>query len=518
MAATAINPILPGFHPDPSICRVGDDFYLVTSTFEYFPGLPLHTSRDLAHWSLIGHVLDRPSQLPLQGVRASGGLYAPTIRWHDGVFYVVCTLVDGVTQDGNFVVTATAAAGPWSEPTWLGAPESFDPSLLFDGDDAWFCATRPRADAKIAGQNEVWVQRFDPTNQTLVGEQQVIWHGALVDAVWAEAPHLYAVEGGYLLVIAEGGTAENHAVTCARASSVLGPYENCPRNPILTHRHLGLSHPVIAAGHADLIEAADGTWWSVSLAIRPRPDAHGNRHANLGRETFLASVSWEEGWPVVNPGYGALRREQPALEHKPPAQTEALKRDGFDSESLDPVWRFLRAPLADLDARPGHLALNLLPGKLGDRGETAFVCRPQDAWTFTVSTVIDVDLADDNEAAGLALRQTDDYSLQLLVCRQPDGSRVARAVTRAAGVERVDGEVALPAGPIELGVMGDGLDYRMIADGIEVAVLDGRTLSTEMAGGFTGAMLGPYATSNGIDSTTTAYYGWFDYERIENAW
>ena len=162
MRALAVNPILPGFHPDPSICRVGDDFYLVTSTFEYFPGLPIHTSRDLANWTPLGHVLDRPSQLPLEGVRASGGLYAPTIRWHRGVFYVVCTLVGGTTQRGNFVVTATDAAGPWSEPIWLGEEDSFDPSLLFDGDDAWFCATRPRRDGGKPGQTEVWVQRFDP--------------------------------------------------------------------------------------------------------------------------------------------------------------------------------------------------------------------------------------------------------------------------------------------------------------------------------------------------------------------
>ena len=314
MRATAVNPVLPGFHPDPSICRVGEDFYVVTSTFEYFPGLPIHTSRDLAHWTPIGHVLDRPSQLPVDGVRASGGLYAPTIRWHDGVFYVVCTLVGGVRQHGNFVVTATDPAGPWSEPTWLGEDDSFDPSLLFDGQDAWFCATRPRRDGGNEGQTEVWVQRFDTATLSLVGEQHAIWHGALVDVVWAEAPHLYAVEGGYLLVVAEGGTAEHHSMTCARSVNVLGPYENCRHNPVLTHRHLGRTADVTSVGHADLVEAADGSWWAVCLAIRPRRDDRGRSYGNLGRETFLAEVTWEDGWPIVNAGHGVLRAEQPALE------------------------------------------------------------------------------------------------------------------------------------------------------------------------------------------------------------
>ena len=516
MRATAINPILAGFHPDPSICRVGEDFYIVTSTFEYFPGLPIHTSRDLAHWTPVGHVLDRPSQLPLDGVRASGGLYAPTIRWHDGVFYVVCTLVDGLTQRGNFVVTATDPAGPWSEPTWLGEGDSFDPSLLFDGEDAWFCATRPRRDAGIEGQTEVWVQRFDPATLTLVGEQRVIWYGAMVDVVWAEAPHLYAVEGGFLLVIAEGGTAIHHCMTVARSDNVFGPYVNCRHNPVLTHRHLGRSSAVTSVGHVDLVEAADGSWWAVCLAIRPRRDDAGATYGNLGRETFLAEVTWEDGWPIVNAGHGVLRVEQPVLEAaSPPAQTPDT-RDDFDADRLGPEWRYVRLPdegVARLDVRPGQLALSLTPATLGDPASAAFVGRPQDDWTFTAATVLDVDLAGEHEAAGLALRQNDEFSLQLLVSRAADGSRTARAITRRDGADRVDGAVPVGDGPVELTVEGRDLAYRLLANGHEVAVLDGRVLSTDVAGGFTGVMLGPYATSNGQPSTSTAYFDWFDYRR-----
>jgi alpha-N-arabinofuranosidase len=513
--ATAVNPVLPGFHPDPSICRVGDDFYVVTSTFEYFPGLPIHTSRDLAHWSLVGHVLDRPSQLPLEGVRASGGLFAPTIRWHDGLFYVVCTLVDGQRERGNFVVTAADAAGPWSEPTWLGAEESFDPSLLFEGDAAWFCATRPRRAGGKEGQTEVWVQRFDPATLSLVGEQHVIWYGAMVDVVWAEAPHLYAVEDGYLLVVAEGGTAIHHSATVARSENVLGPYENCRHNPVLTHRHLGAGSAVTSVGHADLVQAADGSWWAVCLAIRPRADEEGRTYGNLGRETFLAEVTWEAGWPIVNAGWGLLRVQQPALEEAPAAARAT--RDDFDGATLSLEWRYVRVPgpaVARLDRRRGHLALALTPPTLGEAASPAFIGRPQDAWRFTARTVLDVELVGEHESAGIALRQNDDFSLQLLVSQGADGRRTVRAITRRAGVDHVDGEVVLSDGPVQLTVEGRDLDYRFLANGREVAVLDGRVLSTDVAGGFTGVMLGPYATSNGQPSTTWAYFDWFDYDPV----
>ena len=250
------NPILPGSHPDPSVCRVGPDYYLVTSTFEWFPGLPVFHSRDLVHWRPLGHVLDRPDQLPLDGVRPSGGLYAPTIRHSGRTFYVVCTLVDGTGAEGNFVVTATDPAGPWSAPHWLGETGSFDPSLFFDADGrAWFHAARP---TDSDGHTEIWLREFDPAGPTLTGPEHVLWDGALKGTVWVEAPHLYRIGDFYHLVVAEGGTALDHAVTVARARRVTGPYEGNPRNPILTHRHLGVDHPILGTGHADLVATTAG--------------------------------------------------------------------------------------------------------------------------------------------------------------------------------------------------------------------------------------------------------------------
>jgi xylan 1,4-beta-xylosidase len=529
------NPVLPGFHPDPSICRVGTDFYLVTSTFEYFPGLPVHHSRDLVNWRAIGHVLDRPTQLNLDGVRSSGGLYAPTIRWHRGVFYVVCTLVgapEGQTG-GNFVVTATDPAGPWSEPVWLGELDSFDPSLLFIDDEAWFCATRPDPESRVTGGTEIWVQAFDVPTLSLVGPQTVIWHGAMLDVVWAEAPHLYRVPDGILLVIAEGGTAFHHSVTCARADQVTGPYRNGPTNPVLTHRHLGERYPVVGAGHADLVDAADGTWWAVALAMRTRW-ADDGYHYPMGRETFLAEVRWEDGWPVVNPGTGSLREQQAGLGGALPSSPAGSVRDDFDRASLGAQWSFVRTPrepIYSLTERPGWLTLYPQPTSIVDVGCPAFICRPQDSWDFTASGLLDFTPRTEQDVAGIVLRQNEDFSLQLLVSLDSAGQRVARAVRRFAGADEVAAVMPVADGPLRLSVTGAGLEYQLAVNDVSLAKLDGRGLSTSLAGGFTGTMLGPYAhvgspptdpvgapptdpagfPLTGSTRVPLAYWDWFEY-------
>jgi xylan 1,4-beta-xylosidase len=519
------NPVLPGFHPDPSICRVGEDFYLVTSTFEYFPGVPVYHSRDLVNWRLIGHVLHRPEQLNLDGVRSSGGLYAPTLRWHRGVFYLVCTLVGaGAGPGGNFVVTATDPAGPWSDPVWLGELDSFDPSLFFTGfftgtgsDEVWFCAARPDRTSTIAGRTEIWVQAFDLRTLSLVGPQTVIWQGALVDAVWAEAPHLYrAPDGGVLLVIAEGGTAHDHAMTCARADRVTGPYQNHPRNPVLTHRHLGRRFPVVGAGHVDLVDAPDGNWWAVALAMRTRW-ADDGYHYPMGRETFLAEVVWEDGWPVVNPGLGALRDHQPGIGQAVRSASVPV-RDDFDRDVLDLGWSFVRTPralIADLESRPGWLALHPQPASIEDAGCPAFLGRPQDSWHFVASGLLEFAPRTDRDVAGIVLRQNEDFSLQLLVSLDPDGRKVARAVRRFAGINEVIAVAPVADGPLLLSVTGDGLEYRVAVNDLPLAKLDGRGLSPTLAGGFTGTVIGPYAhavaSPDDEASIPMAYWDWFEY-------
>jgi alpha-N-arabinofuranosidase len=501
------NPVLPGSHPDPSICRVGDDYYVVTSTFEYFPGLPVHHSKDLVHWRLVGHVLDRPSQLDLDGVRASGGLYAPTIRHHDGVFYVVCTLVDGTGASGNFVVTATDPAGKWSDPVWLPEAEGFDPSLLFDTDgSAWYCATRQLDDA---GHTAVWVQQFDTDRLALTGEQTVVWQGALQGARWSEAPHIYRIGDWYYLLTAEGGTSMEHAVVVARSESVGGPYIGCERNPVLTARHLGAAAPVVATGHADLVETPDGQWWAVLLGVRD------GERGLLGRETFLVPVSWEDGWPVFCPGVGHVRlaERRPILDDV--RWPEAPRCESFDDTELAPDWMFVRTPRESwwsLTERPGWLRLRARAAALADTANPSFVCRRLRSRDFTAFTALEFTPVSDDETAGVALVHGPDFQLRLEISGV--GQRVARVVRRAGGVDEIAGTISISRGLVRLGVEAHGphVEFRL-NDGTGwriVARCDASHLSYRSAGGFFGVVVGMFACGNSQPEPGVADFDWFE--------
>ena len=253
MTVIAKNPIMPGFYPDPSICAVGEDYYLINSTFAYFPGLSLMHSKDLVHWEQIGNVMDRKSQLPLKEAGHSAGLFAPTIRYHEGVFYVICT---NVSYGGNYIVTASNPEGPWSEPYYIEGADGIDPSLFFDEDGkCYYIGTHPNPEGcKYDGDWYIWIQELDVKTMKLVGEHKNVWNGAMKNIVWPEGPHLYKKGEYYYIMHAEGGTGPDHAVTVCRSKNIWGPYENNFCNPILTHRHLGRDYPVKYVGHADLIE------------------------------------------------------------------------------------------------------------------------------------------------------------------------------------------------------------------------------------------------------------------------
>jgi alpha-N-arabinofuranosidase len=497
------NPILPGCHPDPSICRVGDDFYLVTSTFEYAPGLPVHHSRDLRSWRLVGHAA---SQVPLTGTGSSRGLFAPTIRFHDGTFYVVCTLVSpGEGQPGgNFLVTATDPAGPWSEPVWLEDAEGIDPSLFFDDDGSvWYVGTHPAHDPQWPGQTTVWLRELDLAQRRLVGPVHELWTGALIGAVWAEGPHLYKVGGRYYLLAAEGGTAEHHAISVARADAVTGPYVGDRANPVLTHRHLGRAFPISAVGHADLVELADGTWWAALLAVR--------RGQVFGRETFVVPVTWEDGWPRFAPGVGQVLTEVPAPDLPAhPWPDERALADDFTAPDLDPRWDALRALPATVArlAPAGGLVLPLRPGELHEIGTPAFVGRRVEHVDVDVELEATFDAAGPDERAGLALRLSDDDHLAVLVTVSPAGERGALAVRSRRGERSEHGWVALPDGPVLLraSIRGQAVTLAAGAPGAsgdalaEVAAFDDDTLDPAPERHFTGLWAGPYATSRGRES------------------
>jgi xylan 1,4-beta-xylosidase len=343
------NPVIGGFRPDPSVCRVGGDYYLACSSFEYFPGVPLFQSRDLVHWRQIGNALDRSRQLDLpDDTPASACIYAPTLRRHDGRFSLITTDVSG---KGNLLVTADRPEGPWSDPVLVDVP-GIDPDLARDDDGACWCAV---AGAKVA--------RIDPTTGKVLEGPLPVWSGTgLQDP---EAPQLYRVGDWWHLILAEGGTAHGHSVSIASARSPRGPYEPAPANPILSHRDTGL--PVQSTGHADLVTAADGTWWMVLLGTHPRgwfPGCH-----VLGRETFLTPVEWVDGWPRVGP----VQEQHPAPDAWHPFQLPSI-RDDFDAPTLAFSWLSPNRRPDDswsLTRRPGRLTLDAKPGSafLGRRQE-----------------------------------------------------------------------------------------------------------------------------------------------------
>jgi alpha-N-arabinofuranosidase len=483
------NPILPGCHPDPSICRVGEDYYLVTSTFEYFPGLPVFHSTDLAHWENIGHVVTREGQLDYSGIASSGGLYAPTIRHHCGVFYVVCTLVDRADAErgGNFLMTA----GPWSDPVWLDA-DGIDPSIFFDEDGrVWLHGTRLARVPEWHDQTEVWVREFELATMSLTGPEHIIWNGALLNAVWAEGPHLYKVDGTYYLLAAEGGTEFHHAVSVARSDAVTGPYEGNRANPVLTHRHLGHGADVVGTGHSDLFQAADGSWWAVLLAMRPI----GGYHYPLGRETFLVPVAWEDGWPVFAPGVGQV----------PAAVEVPFAHPGPGVASL-PAWTSLRGPASAFAEPDGDgWRLHLRAETLADPGTPAFLGLRQQHRDLDLAATISGPILP-GEEAGLVIRQSERDHARLSLLRSGDRLLV-RAVHRRAGSDVLLGELAVAtAESVRLGVRARGPEYSLwvrVGDrDVVVATADGRSLDSVATGGFLGLWLGVYATSNGVPTAT----------------
>ncbi|GAB2762447.1 glycoside hydrolase family 43 protein [Streptomyces bullii] len=366
---TFANPVIPGFHPDPSICRAGDDYYLACSSFEYFPGVPIFHSRDLVHWTQIGNVLDRLSQLRLPlDTPSSAGIYAPTLRHHDGRFWLITT---NVNDGGNLLFTATDPAGPWSDPIRLPDVHGIDPDLAWDDESNCWCTT--------AGVGQI---RIDPRTGQSFGPQRRLWSGT-PGAKAPEAPHLYRIGEYWYLLIAEGGTERGHGVSVARGRTPNGPFEPCPANPILTHR--GTDHPVQNTGHADLVQAPDGTWWMVLLGVRPRGGTPG-WHV-LGRETFLAPVSWADGWPVV--GEPAPVMAAPAWPLAPgPAEAS---RDDFDLSELRPSWVSPRSRPTEhctTEERAGWLTLRARGGSLDDP-DVMFVGRRQRHLSCRASTLID---------------------------------------------------------------------------------------------------------------------------------
>jgi alpha-N-arabinofuranosidase len=501
------NPVLAGFYPDPDVCRVGGDYYLVNSSFAYFPGIPVFHSTDLVNWSQIGNVVDRPTQLNYDGLGVSRGIFAPALSHNGDTFYLICTFVDA---GGNFLMTAKNPAGPWSDPVWLGF-DGIDPSLFFDSDGrAWLVNNGEPPDNKplYNGHRAIYLREFDPAAKKIIGTAEIIVNGGTDLAkhpVWIEGPHLFTREGWYYLICAQGGTAEDHSEVVFRSRSVHGPFVPGPINPILTQRSLPSTRPdpVTCTGHADFVQAPDGSWWSVFLGCRP----YAGNDFNTGRETFMLPVSWKDGWPSIlregaavpymvrGPAGAGLKPAAPAL-----TGNGTIRYDFAGGDALPPELVMLRRPSQAWWSMDPVGRLSLVPRSNGLSGKAnpSFIGHRLQHARFD-STVVLLPPSELGTSAGLAIFQNEEHYYFV-------GARWALAGGLEIFVE--DKEGAPLRASVHFSDRSDAVELRIAGDGSVVRFyyhtggdswvplggdFDATVLSTRAAGGFVGSVVGPFA-------------------------
>lgn len=503
------NPIISGFYPDPSICRVGGDFYLVHSTFAFYPGVPIFHSTDLVNWKQIGHVLDRPEQLDIEGLEVSQAIFAPTIRHYEGVFYMITTSVYGIN---NFYVTATDPAGPWSEPKVLPWIDGIDPSFFFDDDGRVYITHNgppPENDSLYEGHRAVWLWEIDLETNQPIDEGKIVINGGVdlsEKPVWIEAPHIFKKDGWYYLTCAEGGTSVNHSQVIFRSKTVDGEWVPWDKNPILTQRDLPADreNPIVAAGHADFVKLPNGEWWATFLAIR----TYGEGFYNTGRETFLLPVEWtEDGWPMMlEPGLEIpWQADAPDLPNAngdaPPTTGNFTWSDEFDDPKLGYEWAMLRTPSGDwFEVGDGSLKIVPKSDSLYEKGNPSWLARRQQHHSYEASTRFEVPEA--GVSAGVAALIREDHHFfcgvrkvgthyEAFLEKAENGPAEVVASKRLKGVSEGDSLILKIVAE-----KGDISFYVETEDGKEVAVAekeDATILTTTKAWGFVGALMGPYA-------------------------
>jgi xylan 1,4-beta-xylosidase len=542
-AGEFLNPIVAGFHPDPTICRVGEDYYLVNSAFNYFPSLPIWHSKDLVNWTQIGNILDRPSQFPMTGGAMDRGTYAPTIRYNKGTFYVVNTLVGSALN--NFYVTAKDPKGPWSEPIKLDGIGGIDPDFFFDDDGKCYVSScdDPVGPAQYSGHRAIKLQEMDLEQKKPVGEKTVIINGGTDIAKqphWCEGPHIYKINGKYYAMCAQGGTSDNHSEVIFKSDSVRGPYVPWDKNPILTQMGLPTNRPdmVTCTGHADLVQTQNGEWWSVFLGCQP----YDGRNFNTGRETFMLPVTWtSDGWPVILPPNAPvpLTVKKPNLPADKPTAVATTGNisytDNFDADALAPRWTGVRVPTSKwYVTSPAAKALFLEPRavSLAQTGNPSFLVVRQQNNDFSASVKLTAQPKTADCIAGLAafMNETHFYAINVKIASgkltEISFEQAAPAAARGGGARGMRGRggatqtaPATPPAPavpptasapaptklpdgltaIELKIEGAGAVTKCFyktATGEFTPIgpdLQSSFLSTDTAGGFQGVMLGVFA-------------------------
>jgi xylan 1,4-beta-xylosidase len=479
------NPLIPGFHPDPSVVRVGDDYYLATSTFEYRPGIPIFHSRDLIEWALIGHVVTRPGQQQMLGVPTGGGIWAPTIRWRDGVFYVI--VADAMGR-GMLLFTATDPAGDWSDGMSLTGFSGIDPDITWDDDGTCYVTYSglllEGPNTKHVGMQQV---RFDLTAGCALEEPRSVWSGT--GLMFPEAPHLYRIGAWWYLMIAEGGTERGHSVSIARGTSPAGPFVGCPENPVLSAR--STDRPIQNTGHADLIQAPDGSWHLVLLGMRTKGMTRS--FSPLGRETFGTSIEWVDEWPVVRPVTLTEDLAAPTF------------NDQFSGDALGAEWVAVRRFPNDIARVAGGCLTLAGEARTMDDEQPTFVGRRQRRLDARVAVSIERAGVERAGVGGLTVRYDEEHHYDLEI----NGDKIiARACLPTISTEH---QALLPSGPVVLFAemtppppsQYSGMTCDIIQLGYEspdgtrtmVGAFDGRSLSAETACSFTGRVIGLYCVS-----------------------
>ena len=537
-----INPVISGAHPDPSICRVGDDFYIVNSSFEYFPGLPIHHSKDLVNWELIGHGLHREDQcngeMNLVDVQSDGGIHAPTIRYHQGKFYIITTNVynSGDGKPGlmrNFIITAENPSGPWSNPHIIEGAPGIDPDIFFDSDGkVYFIGTHNPGDMNANGIGEIWVQELDIKNWMLIGERKTVWDG--VFGCCTEGPHIYKEHGLYYLLVAEGGTGKNHAVMMAASENIFGPYEENQRNPVLTTRHVTEDYFVNSTGNAAMIELPDKRWYMVSLG--KRNDLDGD--ANMGRETYLTPMVWEPTivkwqqvsetkwepvnylFPVASPLTGKVERyEKLPFQDKPQYKNNTFV-DDFLFPKLDLEWTFIRVPQKNtysLEAKRGSLRLYTKPGTIENRKRFSMIGFRQRESDFEYQVKMEFAPKDDKVESGIIHYQKEWNYLSNTVYKENKRFYLEQRLKEKNKInEKTIKRILLKdyKNDILFKVvskndkytfyysLNNGENFKYFTSLDAIKILDRN---------YTGALLGVFSTSNGNNSSDYADYDWVRY-------
>jgi len=508
------NPIVAGFFPDPSITRKGDDYYMVNSSFSYAPGVPILHSRDLVNWKLIGHALTNSSQLNYNNLGLSKGAYAPTIRYHNGLFYMINT---AVASGGNFFVTAEDPTGTWSEPYWLPEIGGIDPDIFFDDDGKVYIAHNdaPAKEPLYQGHRAIWLWEYDMEAKKVIKDSgRVIVDGGVdisKNPIWIEGPHIYKINGWYYLLCAEGGTGDQHSAVIFRTKSLEQPFVPYAGNPILTQRDLPKNrpNPITSTGHVDMIQTPEGEWWAVFLGTRP----YDKNLYNTGRETFLLPITWNNQWPHILEQGKAI-----PYKLKKPTTTNQLVdadtltgnfvwRDEFSSTKLSPYWNMLRNTYRGwAQLGNGKIQLNPSAISLHTKQQPTYLGRRQQHMTFDASTALLLPESS-QVSAGIVAFQNSQYHYYFAAKKINRGYKVFLEQVKNGEVTHInsvefDGisgqqlvfSISANKGDISFAYQVESEDKVYFAEN-----LDATMLSTEIAGGFVGSTLGIHSRIEGSE-------------------